>query len=263
MDRYSKEYYKLAKNWKYDEGSINNYRLLKSNMYNESWKCMFENIRKNKKYKRTENKIKDELKEKKIILPKPKYVFKAFKITPLNKCKVVILGQDPYFNCENDVPLACGLSFSVMNGISIPSSLQNIYKNLIKFGHIKEIPNSGNLHSWAKQGCLMLNSALTTIKGKANEHSEYWSWMTDYIIKYISDNKENVIFVLWGSFAYNKLNLIDDTKHKVIISSHPSGLSCNNKMKGYECFRDTDHFGLINKYLKENNIKTINWNKLN
>jgi len=203
------------------------------------------------------------------IYPYPDLVFNAFNLTPLDKIKVVILGQDPYHNFDDivipQVPQAMGLSFSVPKGIKIPSSLQNIYKNLLKYGHIDKIPEHGDLTNWALQGCLMINASLTVQQGCPNSCKKYWVTFTDNIIKYISDNYINIIFVLWGAFALTKFDngLIDETKHKVIASSHPSGLSNTKTMKSkktakiYPAFNDLDHFGEINKFLTNNNMKKI------
>jgi len=198
------------------------------------------------------------------IYPYPELIFSAFKFTPLNEIKVIILGQDPYHNCEyynqKKVPQAMGLSFSVPCGVKIPSSLKNIYKNLVKFGHIEEEPEHGNLSFWAYQGVLLLNTSLTVQHGYANSHAEKWIDITDRIIEYLSRIKNNLIFVLWGSPALNKLELIDTERHKTIISSHPSGLSCNKQLRQYPAFMDKDHFGEINNYLDEHNKTNIIWN---
>ena len=197
------------------------------------------------------------------IYPYPNLLFNAFILTPLSNVKVVILGQDPYhcneIHHDKIIPQAMGLSFSVPKGMKIPSSLQNIYKNLLKYKHIEIKPNHGNLSFWAYQGCLMLNTSLTVQHSYPNSHSKYWLPFTDKIIKYISNKLNNIVFVLWGNPALNKLNLIDQNKHKIIISSHPSGLSYNKKLKNYDSFENTDHFGEINKYLKEKNKKQIIW----
>lgn len=231
-----------------------------------SWKPLFEHEM-NKKYfealqdflnlclAKTDGNIK--------IYPYPNLMFSAFNYTPLNCVKVVILGQDPYFNNEfhNNmiIPQAMGLSFSVPVGIKIPSSLQNIFKNMEKYGHLINKPTHGNLSFWADQGVLMLNTALTVQHGFANSHGQKWQQFTDNIIKYLSDNKDRLVFVLWGSPSLKKLELIDETKHKVIISSHPSGLSCNNTLRQYPAFINYDHFGEINAYLKKNSKRPIIW----
>jgi len=199
------------------------------------------------------------------IFPYPDLLYNAFNYTSYDNISVVILGQDPYPNFEmfNDelIPNAMGLSFSVPYDNPIPSSLRNIFHNLNKFGHFydKQIPKHGNLRSWAMQGCLMLNTSLTVKQGKPNSHSFYWTNITDRIISHLSDTKENIVFVLWGAPALSKKKLIDESKHKVFVSSHPSGLSCNNPLKQYPCFAKYDVFGEINKYLKEVNKPTILW----
>jgi uracil-DNA glycosylase len=108
------------------------------------------------------------------------------------------------------------------------------------------MPKHGNLQSWANQGVLLINTSLTVQHGYPNGHAENWTWMTDIIIKYISDKTNHVVFVLWGSPAYSKRNLIDTSKHLIVASSHPSGLSYNNKMQDRPAFKNQDHFKLIN-----------------
>jgi len=197
------------------------------------------------------------------IFPYPELVFNAFNLTKLPDIKVVILGQDPYHGFEvfNDVevPQAMGLSFSVPAGIIIPSSLVNIFNNQFNFGRIKNIPKNGNLTSWAQQGCLMLNSALTVQYRNPNSHADYWVQFTDNVIKYLSRVLDNIVFVLWGSPALKKLNLIDQNKHLVVISSHPSGLSYNKYLRSYLPFNMVDHFGLINAHLKKIGKTEIDW----
>lgn len=190
------------------------------------------------------------------IVPNQEDIFRTFNITSFADTKVVIIGQDPYFKYEKGKPQATGLSFSVPNNIKIPSSLTNIYKNLIKFNHISDKPKHGDLTNWALQGCLMLNTSLTTVEGLKGRHIKDWTKITDEIISYISNNKSNVIFVLWGAPALTKLKLIDLTKHKVSISSHPSGLSNTKPLKQYNSFNDTDHF----KFINDNLDKPIDWN---
>jgi uracil-DNA glycosylase len=195
-----------------------------------------------------------------ISFPYPSLVFNTFYLTPLSHVKVVILGQDPYFNLQKNIPEAMGLSFSVPLNVPIPSSLNNIFKNLLKFKHIDAIPAHGNLENWAHQGVLLLNTALTVQHKFPNSHSDEWKSFTNFIIKKISSTNNNVVFILWGNPALSKFNLIDNKKHHVIISSHPSGLSCNNKLKNYSAFVDQDHFGLANSYLISHSIKPIDWN---
>ena len=236
---------------------------LKKLPIDESYYKIFNELYKDKRFTIIENNLKKYISTNNINLlyPKPNYIFKTFCMTPLDKIKVVFIGQDPYFNNETYkdriVPQAYGLSFSVPLEMEIPSSLHNIYKNLLKYNHIKKIPNHGCLDFWAYQGCLMLNTALSVIDGKKNCHSNEWKWFTDKLIEYISDNCENVVFVLWGGEAYKKIELIDLDKHNVIISSHPSGLSANKEFKSYPAFVNQDHFGMINSYLKEKIIWNI------
>jgi uracil-DNA glycosylase len=227
-----------------------------------SWNELFTELFNDKKINIIKNKLKKYLESNDPLLlyPKPNYIFKAFCMVPLNETRVVFIGQDPYFNNEiykdRITPQAYGLSFSVPIGFEIPSSLKNIYNNLLKYGHIKEMPDNGCLDYWAYQGCLMLNTSLTVIDGEKNCHSNEWRWFTDKIIEEISNKLTNIVFVLWGGEAYKKIELIDLDKHKAIISSHPSGLSANKEFKSYPAFVDQDHFGLINSYLEY----PIDWN---
>lgn len=225
--------------------------------YHLSWIVMFANLFKNPKYKRINDKLKELVAKNPSlkIYPLPSHISAAFMITRASNLKVVILGQDPYFHSDQ----AMGLSFSVPHDVPIPISLENIYKNMIKFGHINEMPKSGNLWFWAVQGCLMLNAALTVEDGTKEAHLALWEKCTDYIIQYISQNMENIIFVLWGGYALNKLKLIDLDKHHTIISSHPSGLSANKPLRDYPAFKDEDHFGKINKILTNKGKTKILW----
>jgi len=226
------------------------------NIY-KSWKPLFDELFKDERFKTIEHGLSEELKNANIkIYPYPDLVFNAFRLTSLKTLKVVFIGQDPYFSSEpfkgQSIPQAMGLSFSVPHGIKIPSSLRNIYINLKKNGHIDEIPCHGNMESKATQGCLMLNSSLTVCDGTASKncHQHLWNWFTDEIISYISQHKDHVIFVLWGRDAFGKMDLIDQTKHCCIVSSHPSGLSAGKPMGKYPPFNSVDHFGEINKQLR-------------
>jgi uracil-DNA glycosylase len=248
---FNKKKYSKEKSW-----AIKNN--IKNCLFDESWNDMFLKLFEDKRFQIIQNKINNFVETNEnvdILYPKPNYIFKTFCMVPLENVKVVIIGQDPYFNHEfykdRLCPQAYGLSFSVPVGVSVPSSLENIYKNLYHFKHIDKIPNHGCLDYWAYQGCLMLNSALTVIDGQKNCHQNDWKWFTDKIIEYISEKKEKVVFVLWGGEAYKKINLIDLDKHEVVISSHPSGLSAHQQFKSYSSFNNQDHFGLINSYLKE------------
>lgn len=227
----------------------------------ESWSKFF------KKY--DFRKIEDDLKllvdkhPDRLILPHPSLVFNAFNQVPFKDIKVVFLGQDPYKNVYKFngkyVPEATGLSFSIPEFLPIPSSLKNIHKNMLEFGHIYKMPKNGSLLSWSLQGCLMLNSALTLNEGVSNSHKDYWTEFTDSIIKHISNKLSNVVFVLWGAWAAKKQVLIDSKKHYVLISSHPSGFSYATPLGSYPAFKDFDHFGEINKYLVKHKKEPIRW----
>jgi uracil-DNA glycosylase len=236
--------------------------------YDLSWIVMFGKLRKRNKYFQIINDLRDELAADKHIkiYPKPRYLYSAFLACPASKLKVVFIGQDPYFKSERDdtdgswVPQATGMSFSVADDFDIPSSLQNIYRNLLNNDHIDKMPKTGNLWLWAVQGCLMLNTALTVKHDDKRSHSRMWQWMTDEIITYISTYFDDIIFVMWGGDAYKKINLIDQDKHHTIISSHPSGLSAHSKFRTFPAFNDFDHFGEINRILKEVGRDKIIWN---
>jgi len=197
------------------------------------------------------------------IFPYPDLLYNAPNTTPLNTTKIVILGQDPYFNFEmvngKVVPQAMGLSFSVFDGITIPPSLVNINKNLVKFKHKSKMPTSGDLTHWANQGVLLLNTTLTVQAKCPNGHEVYWKTITDAWIKYISDNTDKIVFMLWGAPSLKKLNLIDANKHKILMSSHPSPLSANNKLRQYGSFMDSDNFGEANIFLEANGKDKIKW----
>lgn len=184
-----------------------------------------------------------------IVYPQKNQIFNAFKYKDFSEIKVVILGQDPYHG-ENQ---AHGLSFSVLEGSKIPSSLKNIFKELKSDMGI-EIAKHGNLTTWAKQGVLLLNSVLTVRKAMANSHKNIgWNIFTDKIIKLLSEKRENLVFILWGNFAIKKEYLINNKKHLIIKSPHPSGLSAH---RGFFLSKP---FSRTNKYLNENSIDLINW----
>jgi uracil-DNA glycosylase len=260
----TKEFYAKCDDWaqKYKDSNV----ILPRYSHHESWSSLFDKLFADPRMIKLEEKLSSELimhSEKLQMYPKPDFVFRCFLTTALTDLKVVFLGQDPYFNseeCNGDkVPQAHGLSFSVMEGFSVPSSLSNIYKNLVKYGHLETEPTHGCLDFWAYQGCLMLNTALTVLDGQKKCHSSTWRWFTDEIIRYISKTKDHVVFVLWGNDAYEKIGLIDQDKHDVIISSHPSGLSADKPMKDYPSFNKNDHFGKINAYLKKHKQQPIFW----
>ncbi|MBR5662181.1 MAG: uracil-DNA glycosylase [Bacilli bacterium] len=184
----------------------------------------------------------------KIIYPSYENIFRALNLTQFKDVKVVIIGQDPYHG-ENE---ANGLSFSINNGVRITPSLRNIFKELEYDLNIKR--TNTDLSSWAKQGVLLLNSILTVEKDHPLSHSNLgWKEITNYIIKYISDNKENVVFILWGNFAKEYKNIIDISKHYIIESAHPSPFSARRGFFGSKPFSKT------NNYLIKNNQSAIDW----
>jgi uracil-DNA glycosylase len=177
-------------------------------------------------------------------------IFEAFNRTPFDKVKVVILGQDPYHAPHQ----AHGLCFSVNEGVAIPRSLINIYKE-IETDLGKPVPVSGNLEHWANQGVLLLNAVLTVRAAQAGSHKKKgWETFTDSVIAHISEKKENVVFLLWGDYAKKKGAKIDSSKHLVLTSGHPSPLSAN---RGY--WFGNKHFSKTNDYLIKHGKEPINW----
>ncbi|MCP4913404.1 MAG: uracil-DNA glycosylase [Oligoflexia bacterium] len=187
--------------------------------------------------------------DKEVVFPEEDNIFQAFKHCPLEKLKVVIIGQDPYHG-EGQ---AHGLSFSVQKGIKIPPSLKNIYKELNDDLGI-EIPDHGHLENWAKEGVLLLNNVLTVEKSKAGSHQKKgWEKFTQAVIETINKEKENVVFILWGSPAQKKEKFLDKEKHFLIKSVHPSPLS------SYRGFFGSKPFSQCNQYLSKKGLKEINW----
>ena len=185
----------------------------------------------------------------KIIYPPGNLFFNAFAKTPFGKIKVVILGQDPYHNKGQ----AHGLSFSVPNGISKPPSLLNIFKELKNDLGIP-IPETGNLEKWAEQGVLLLNASLSVRENEPGSHgNKGWLTFTDHVIKKISDEKEGIIFLLWGRYAQEKQGLIDETKHFVLKAAHPSPFSAERGFFGCK------HFSKTNELLMKQNKEPIDW----
>ncbi len=182
--------------------------------------------------------------------PKGSEIFAAFDHCSFNDVRVVIIGQDPY----HGVGQANGLCFSVNDGIAMPPSLINIFKEIESDLGIP-FPSSGNLQHWAKQGVLLLNATLTVRANQAGSHqNKGWEQFTDAVIRTISEKKKNVVFLLWGGFAKKKGAKIDKSKHHVLTSGHPSPLSAN---RGF--WFGNKHFSKTNEYLKEKNTTDINW----
>lgn len=193
--------------------------------------------------------LKSEISNGETVYPHGKNIFSAFNKTPFNKVKVVIIGQDPYHG-EGQ---AHGLSFSVPKGIRTPPSLLNIYKEINReFGH--PIPNHGNLEYWSKQGVLLLNAVLTVRANQAASHQKKgWENFTDKVVESLNQDKEGLVFLLWGSHAQKKGASIDTSKHLVLKSPHPSPLSAHRGFLG------NNHFKKANEYLTSIGKEAIDW----
>lgn len=214
----------------------------------ESWKERLSTEFEKEYFKKLVEFVKEQYNSK-TIYPPPGMIFSAFEYCPFEKVKVVILGQDPYHGRGQ----ANGLCFSVNDDIPIPPSLLNIYKELKSDLGILS-PRNGNLKRWAEQGVLLLNATLTVEANNAGSHQgKGWEEFTDSIIKILSDEKENLVFILWGAYAQKKGMVIDRNKHLVIESAHPSPFSANRGFFGSKPFSKT------NEYLKEKGIDEIKW----
>lgn len=193
--------------------------------------------------------LKNEISEKKVIYPTPENYFRALQLTPLNQVKVVILGQDPYHGPHQ----AHGLCFSVPDGVRFPPSLQNIFKEMKEDLKI-DMPQSGDLSAWAKQGVLLLNSVLTVEAEKAASHQKQgWEEFADKIIRIVNEECSNVVFILWGSYAQKKAAFVDPSRHYVLQNAHPSPLS------SYRGFFGSKPFSKTNDWLKSKKLKPIEW----
>ena len=192
-----------------------------------------------------------ELKNKKITFyPQGDKIFNAFNLTPFNKVKVVILGQDPYHGPNQ----AHGLCFSVPPSVKPPPSLVNIFKELESDTGKKRNYHDGNLEHWAKQGVFLLNTTLTVERSKPLSHQDYgWSEFTNQVISLINNELENIVFILWGSFAQSKKQLIDSNKHLILTAPHPSPLSAHRGFFGSKPFSKTNNF------LHSKQIDMVNW----
>lgn len=194
--------------------------------------------------------LKKEKQSGKIIFPNEADIFNAFYFSPFKDVKIVLLGQDPYHNPDQ----AHGLCFSVNEGIKPPPSLVNIYKELQSDLGIP-FPSTGNLTKWATQGILMLNASLTVEAKKPNSHSDIgWHTFTNAVIRKVSEEKEHVVFILWGKFAQSKEVLIDANKHLILKAAHPSPFSAHAGFLGCK------HFSKTNEWLKAKKMPTIDWN---
>jgi uracil-DNA glycosylase len=184
------------------------------------------------------------------VFPAPSDIFRAFELTPFSQVKVVILGQDPYHGDHQ----AHGLCFSVPDGVMVPPSLKNVYKEIASDIGIKKDDTSGNLESWAKQGVFLLNAILTVVAhAPASHQKKGWEIFTDKVIETISSKREHVVFMLWGNYARSKKGLIDTTRHLVLEAPHPSPFSVHSGFFGCK------HFSKCNEYLRTHGGKEIIW----
>ena len=215
-----------------------------------SWKYILKEEFQKTYFQEIKSFLTHEIENKKVVFPHPKNIFAALNTTPFSQVKVVILGQDPYHGPGQ----AHGLSFSVQEGVKVPPSLQNIYKELKLEYPDYIIPTHGNLRAWAEQWVLLLNSILTVESGKPASHSKIgWETFTDSIIWKLSQEREGLIFLLWGNFARSKKVLIDEKKHSILEAPHPSPFSAHSGFFG------CGHFRTVNEYLKEKWVKEIEW----
>jgi len=184
-----------------------------------------------------------------VCYPSQEEIFKAFQLCPYDKVKVVLLGQDPYHEPHQ----AHGLCFSVAAGIKLPASLRNIFKE--RSSDLQNAPReNGDLSDWAKQGVLLLNATLSVREHEANSHARHgWETFTDAVIRCVNEKKQSVVFLLWGNYAQQKATLIDEGRHLILRSAHPSPLSA------YHGFFGNHHFSRTNNYLIENGTTPINW----
>ncbi len=216
----------------------------------KSWLSVLEGEFEKDYMKNLKSFLQSQKQNKQVVYPQSSEIFNAFHLTPFHDVKVVILGQDPYHGAGQ----AHGLSFSVKEGVKLPPSLQNIYKELNTDIDGFKTPNHGNLTHWAEQGVLLLNATLTVSAGTPGSHQKQgWEAFTDAAIKAVSEKKTGVVFILWGRFAQEKIRLIDQSKHFIIKSAHPSPFSAYNGFFGSKPFSQT------NELLKKQGLKEIDW----
>lgn len=240
---------------------------LSSLLFNPSWFEFFRSVDMAPIIKKIESDLTREMKKNNRIVPFPELIFNIMNLVDIENIRVVICGQDPYPGDLNGIPFAMGPSFSVPIGIKRPVSLNNIYNNLVKYGHLKSKPETGCLIGWILQGCFMLNAALTTFASEPDAHGKIWAEFTKKLMTYINLKLKKCIFVAWGANAFRMCEPIDRSKHVVTASSHPSGHSCSKTMSGthnnktilYDSFDSVDHFGKINSHLKLNGFNEIIW----
>lgn len=215
----------------------------------QSWKDVLSGEFEKEYFRKLTDFVRGEYKSGKTIYPKPQNIFNAFNLCPLSDVKVVIIGQDPY----HEPGQAHGLCFSVENGIDLPPSLVNIYKEIESdIGHKSK--TNGDLSDWARQGVLLLNSTLTVQAHLAASHSgKGWEIFTDAVIRAVSENRKNVVYLLWGSFAQKKAEFVNAEQNLILKSAHPSPLSA------YRGFFGNHHFSKTNEYLIANGKTPIDW----
>jgi len=214
----------------------------------DSWKGKLEKEFEKEYFTQLTQFVKNEY-QTQVVYPPGKEIFRAFDCCSFEEVKVVIIGQDPYHGEAQ----ANGLCFSVRDGVRHPPSLQNIFKE-IRSDLGKPIPTSGDLERWARQGVLLLNATLTVRASSPGSHqNKGWETFTDAVIKIISDEKSNVVFLLWGAYAQKKGEVIDRSKHLVLMSAHPSPFSADRGFFGCK------HFSKANEYLKSKGLKEIDW----
>lgn len=215
-----------------------------------NWKLLLSKEKNKPYFKKIINILHQKRKLGTIIYPKPNNIFNVFRITEFASIKVIIIGQDPYHGPNQ----AHGFAFSVPIGIKLPPSLHNIYKELKSDIPGFIIPKHGCLLSWAQKGVFLLNSILTVEQGKSGSHANIgWEQFTDTVIHMISDHQKNLVFLLWGNYAQKKSILIDNKKHYILTTSHPSPISAQYGFLGCQ------HFSKTNAFLMQHNKKTINW----
>ncbi|MDO6391180.1 uracil-DNA glycosylase [Pontibacter sp. BT731] len=214
----------------------------------ESWQNILQEEFEKPYFKNLVSFVKDEYTSQKVY-PPGNQIFSAFQYCPFDKVKVVILGQDPYHGPNQ----ANGLAFSVKDGVRIPPSLVNVFKE-IKNDLGKDLPATGNLERWAEQGVLLLNATLTVRAGDAGSHQKKgWEEFTDAVVLKVNDLKTGVVFMLWGAYAQKKGAFIDESKHLVLKAAHPSPFAADRGFFG------TQHFSKANEYLKAQGKEPIDW----
>lgn len=216
----------------------------------ESWKYIFGDL--SEIYKIIDNKRKEMLETKLQIFPSNEYIFRSLNYFEILDTKVVIIGQDPYHGLNQST----GLAFGINKDVKILPSLRNI-KNELKSDLNIELEDQ-TLEKWAMQGVLLLNASLTVVQGKPGSNINLWNFYTSNLIKELN-KQNNLIFVAWGAFAHNKLKDIDQTRHKILVSSHPSPLSCSKKYGEFPSFNGSKPFSKINNLLLEFGKKEIIW----